>query len=209
MTTLTLANPCVRMLSILPAASIATLLILYLMYQLVHTDFVDIIEPEDTEDITTFINEEPRDINNRYENLEKPVKPQPPTTPPEAPELDPGSPEVITSTDGLFTGVKPIIDITLGNSFGDQAMPFIKVQPNYPTSASSRGIEGYVDVMFDVAPTGATENIRIINAVPSSVFNSSVVQAIKRWKYKPRMVNEVPVKSFDVRERITFELEKG
>lgn len=209
MTTLTLANPFVRMLSILPAASIATLLILYLMHQLVHTDFVDIIEPEDTEDITTFINEEPRDINNRYENLEKPVKPQPPTTPPEAPELDPVNPEVNTLTDNLLAVVKPDINVELDSSFGDQAMPFIKVQPNYPTSASSRGIEGYVDVMFDVAPTGATENIRIINAVPSSVFNSSVVQAIKRWKYKPRMVNEVPVKSFDVRERITFELEKG
>ena len=59
MTTLTLANPFVRMLSILPAASIATLVMLYLMHQLVHTDFVDIIEPEDTEDITAFINEEP------------------------------------------------------------------------------------------------------------------------------------------------------
>ena len=107
MTTLTLANPFVRMLSILPAASIATLLILYLMHQLVHTDFVDIIEPEDTEDITAFINEEPRDINNRYENLEKPVKPQPPTTPPEAPELDPVNPDVNTLTDNLLAVVKP------------------------------------------------------------------------------------------------------
>ncbi|HSX85075.1 MAG TPA: TonB family protein [Cellvibrio sp.] len=209
MTTLTLANPFVRMLSILPAASIATLLILYLMHQLVHTDFVDIVEPEDTEEITAFINEDPTDIKDRYEELEKPVKPQPPTTPPEAPEPDPVDPHVSKSTDGLLTGSKPVIEVTLNSSFGDQAMPFIKVQPNYPTSASSRGIEGYVDVIFDVAPTGATENIRIIHAVPSSIFNSSVVQAIKRWKYKPRMVNDAPVKSFDVRERITFELEKG
>lgn len=209
MTTFTLANPFVRMLSILPAASIATLSILYLMHQLVHTDFVDIIEPEDTEEITAFVNENPTDIKNRYEQLEKPVKPQPPTIQPSAPELDPVDPNVKATAHGLLAVTKPIIDVQLDSSFGDQAMPFIKVQPNYPTSASSRGIEGYVDVMFDVAPTGATENIRIINAVPSSIFNSSVVQAIKRWKYKPRMVNEVPVKSFDVRERITFELEKG
>lgn len=209
MTTLTLANPFVRLLGILPAASVATLLILYLMHQLVHTDFVDIIEPEDDEAITAFINDASTDINNRYENLDKPVKPLPPTTPPEAPELDPVDPNVKTTTQGLLTVVKPEIDVQLDGSFGDRAMPFIKVQPNYPTSASSRGIEGYVDVMFDVAPTGATENIRIINAVPSTIFNSSVIQAIKRWKYKPRMVNDTPVKSYDVRERITFELAKS
>src|SRR5690606_37169519 len=109
---------------------------------------------------------------------------------------------------GLFNIVKPTIGVVLPDSSSDQAVPFIKVQPAYPTSASSRGIEGYVDVVFDVTTTGATENIRILTAFPSSIFNSSVIQAVKRRKYKPKIVDAQPIKSFDIRESITFELAK-
>jgi protein TonB len=141
--------------------------------------------------------------------LVKPEKPVPPQIQPTAPEPEPVEIEVDVKPGVVIGVLKPPVDIVLPVTGGDQAMPFIKVQPQYPATASARGIEGYVDVVFDVAATGATENIRIVNAFPSSVFNRSVVQAIKRWKYKPKLVDNQPVKSFDVRERITFELEKG
>jgi protein TonB len=35
-----------------------------------------------------------------------------------------------------------------------------------------------------------------------------VIQAIQRWKYKPKIVDGNPVKAFDVRERITFEFDQ-
>ena len=88
MTTQLLASPAVRIFGILPAASIATLLILYLMHQLVHSDFIEIIEPVEADKILTFINDADTDIKNRYKPVDKPVKPEPPTVPPAAPEVE-------------------------------------------------------------------------------------------------------------------------
>lgn len=209
MTTQLLASPAVRIFGILPAASIATLLILYLMHQLVHSDFIEIIEPVEADKILTFINDADTDIKNRYKPVDKPVKPEPPTVPPAAPEVELAKVEVDLATDGWYDSTPPVIGVSLPGYSADQATPFIKVQPAYPTTASSRGIEGFVDVVFDVSTAGTTENIRIVTAVPSSIFNGSVIQAVKRRKYKPRMVDDQPVKSFDIRERIVFELAKN
>jgi protein TonB len=86
--------------------------------------------------------------------------------------------------------------------------PFIKIAPQYPSAAANKGIEGYVDVIFDVTELGSTDNIRITGYVPSAVFNNSVMKAVKGWKYKPNEVNGVAVRTPDVRDRIRFTLEK-
>lgn len=88
-----------------------------------------------------------------------------------------------------------------------QMIPFIKVPPQYPQSALVKGVEGYVDVIFDVTELGTTDNIRIVGYEPSSVFNRSVIKAIKNWKYKPNIVDGVPVRTWDVRDRVRFNLE--
>ena len=61
-------------------------------------------------------------------------------------------------------------------------VPFIKIAPQYPANAATKGIEGYMDVMFDVTELGPTDNIRIIGYVSSTVFNKSVIKAVKAWK---------------------------
>ncbi len=45
-------------------------------------------------------------------------------------------------------------------------------------------------------------------AVPSSIFNRSVLKAVKGWRYKPRMEEGVPVATFNVRDRVRFTLER-
>jgi protein TonB len=89
-----------------------------------------------------------------------------------------------------------------------QMIPFIKVPPQYPQAALSKGVEGYVDVMFDVTELGTTDNIRIIAYEPSSVFNRSVIKAITNWKFKPNVVDGAPVRTQDVRDRVRFNLEE-
>jgi protein TonB len=204
----TMYNPANRVFAILPAA-LMTFGLLFLMYLLVSKDFGEVIEPPDIGKIDVFINEDDGTITT-FTEMVSPVKPIPPEVQPVLEKNEPIEVDIDDRGPGLTTRVKPIPEVpVVGLNTGDQLMPFIKVQPNYPTTASSKGIEGYVDVAFDVATSGATENIRVINAVPSSIFNSSVIKAVKRWKYKPQIIEGAPVIAFDVRERITFELEKG
>lgn len=201
-------NPALRFLTILPVACAMTLGILFMMHLLVHKDFGEIVEQPEPPRIMPFTAEAPPLIEVRLKPA-KPEKPEKPTLPPTLSEVQVFDP--VTDADGpglTFTEIA-ITPPTISIQTDNQLMPFIKVQPGYPATAAARSIEGYVDVVFDVTAAGATENIRIANAVPSSIFNRSVVQAVKRWKYKPKLIEGAPTKSFDVHERITFELEKG
>ena len=87
-------------------------------------------------------------------------------------------------------------------------MPMVRVNPIYPQPAAAKGIEGFVDVIFDVSETGSTQNIEVVYAEPERIFNSAVVKAVSRWKYKPKMEDGVAVRMTGVRERIRFNLEK-
>jgi protein TonB len=40
------------------------------------------------------------------------------------------------------------------------------------------------------------------------VFNKSVIKAVKGWKYKPNQVEGVAVRTFDVKDRVRFTMEK-
>lgn len=198
-------NSVVNMFGIIPSALVMTLCLLYAMYLLVHKDYQMVVPkkppaiPEifmmDTT-IVPILEEQP------------PVRPVEQTSPPPMHKVDPV--EIEITDDPNFNEpiatVKPPIKGVLG--LGGQMVPFIKIAPQYPTTAATKGIEGYVDVMFDVTELGSTDNIRIIGYVPSPVFNKSVVKAVKGWKYKPNEVDGVAVKTFDVKDRIRFAMEK-
>lgn len=194
-----------RGLIVVPFSLLVTLGLLLGMHALIKNDKDYIEPPTETPEIVDFVMEKVPPIKNDYA---KPVRPEPVVEPPKAQREF----QSVISNDGstgvTFERMNPPIPPVIDNHFGsDQLMPLIKVQPDYPAIAAARGIEGFVDVVFDVTATGTTENIRIIHAEPSSVFNRSVIQALQRWKYKPKLVNDNPVKALDVRERITFEFQ--
>lgn len=193
-----------RSLKAVPLAGLITLALLLCMYTLIKNDYEYVEPPTETPRIADIWMEPTGPIETVFE---KPERPEQPSEQPPLPVEDPMF--VNPGLDGIqLTRFTPDVPTTGTIDFGgDQLMPLIKVQPNYPATAAARGIEGFVDVVFDVTTIGTTENIRITHAEPSSVFNRSVIQAIQRWKYKPQVVDGNPVKAFDVRERITFEFD--
>ncbi|MCG7566004.1 TonB family protein [Pseudoalteromonas sp. CnMc7-15] len=60
-----------------------------------------------------------------------------------------------------------------------------QVQPNYPSHAIEKGIEGWVWAEFDIDASGAVKNTVVIDAYPPHVFEESVLAALKRWRYVP------------------------
>jgi TonB family protein len=78
---------------------------------------------------------------------------------------------------------------------------------SYPQKALRRNIEGFVLVKFTVTKTGDVENIQIVQSEPAGTFDESVMTAVKKYKYQPRVVNGEPVETKDVDKRVVFKLE--
>ena len=85
-------------------------------------------------------------------------------------------------------------------------LPIVRVAPIYPARALSRGLEGYVDMGFTVTPVGTVED-PVVQFSTSTLFNRAASRAVLKFKYKPRVVDGIPVYSYDVKTRITFVIE--
>jgi TonB family protein len=68
---------------------------------------------------------------------------------------------------------------------------------DYPKSALAGGVEGWVDLAFDVTSEGKVANVTVVNASPHNVFESAAKNAMSRVRFQPVMRNgqAIPVKS--------------
>ena len=60
--------------------------------------------------------------------------------------------------------------------------------PTYPARARERGTEGWVDLEFTVAKDGTTRDAVVRAAEPVGTFDRAALDAVKRWRYEPRVV---------------------
>ena len=76
-----------------------------------------------------------------------------------------------------------------------QLSPLVRVHPMYPQKAAQRGVEGWVEVEFTISKTGTVKDPKVVAAEPSRIFNRAALRAIRKWKYKPELVDgeAVPV----------------
>ena len=80
-----------------------------------------------------------------------------------------------------------------------------RTQPAYPASARRRNIEGWVQVQFVVNEHGQPEQIRVLAAKPTDIFDRNVVESISRWRFRPGTVNGAAVRVL-VEQTIRFQL---
>jgi TonB family protein len=62
--------------------------------------------------------------------------------------------------------------------------------PVYPDRARARGTEGWVDLEFTVTNDGSTRDIVVRSAQPAGQFDSAAVNAVRRWRYEPRVAEQ-------------------
>ena len=67
----------------------------------------------------------------------------------------------------------------------------VRVKPAYPARAASRHLEGWVKIQFTVSAAGTVTNPSVVSASPPGIFDEAALDAIRRWKFKPRLVNGV------------------
>ena len=94
-----------------------------------------------------------------------------------------------------------------GQAMRDSAVtPIFRMNPIYPRRAALQNIEGFVILKFDIMETGQVDNISVIQASPPQIFNSSAVQALRKWKYKPRIEDGKAIRQKNLKVQLDFRL---
>lgn len=80
----------------------------------------------------------------------------------------------------------------------------IEVSPVYPSQALESGVEGYVDVRFQVDLNGRVTSPEVVASEPAGIFDQAALDAIRQWRYT--IPTDEPQ---TVTERITFNPNQG
>jgi TonB family protein len=59
----------------------------------------------------------------------------------------------------------------------------IGVSPTYPPAALAAGVEGFVEVRFEVDAEGRVSGPEVVAAEPAGVFEDAALAAVSRWRY--------------------------
>jgi protein TonB len=86
-------------------------------------------------------------------------------------------------------------------------MPLVRINPDYPRRAMSRGIEGWVQFEFTITPAGTVSDVKVVDADPKGIFEDAATKAILRWKYNPKVEEGRAVERRGVRVVLRFDLE--
>ena len=185
-----------------------TLILFYIMQAVIATDEARLDEGAQGRLLDFVRLEEDQDLQTKQR---KPKPPPPPDEPPpDMPKPEFESADVSTGVD--MSAVDANLNLKVdggGYSTDGEYLPIVKVNPQYPRRAQTRGIEGYVIVEYWVTKTGAVRDPVVIDAKPPGIFNRAAINAALKYKYKPKVINGEPVDVPGVKTRITFEMADG
>lgn len=164
-----------------------------------------------TKDIVVEIFQVPEDTKvQQKQTLPPPPKMQ---TPPKVPPRNPPS----TDTNVITTAITPNISIDkigadikthLQQPTGE-ATPIVRINPKYPTIAAREGIEGWVQLSFNVSPSGEVIDAQVTYSEPKRIFDREALRAIKRWKYRPKVIDGVAQLQTGQSVQLDFKLDQN
>jgi len=133
--------------------------------------------------------------------------------PPPTPEM----PKMAFSAGGIENNVatlSPVVDarsamtrMNMSAGSDRDVIPLVRIAPDYPPRALSRGIEGWVKVQFTITPTGTVKDPKVVDSEPKQMFDDAALKSIARWRYNPRVEGGVAVERVGVQTIIRFQLE--
>ncbi len=189
--------------------TLVTLSLLFIMHLLIEFGESAITEEKDRHTLEFVRIKRNESLNTEDYTPEKP--PKPPEVPPEVPpqdidNIDPNAPTINIPPPTVSANVELGGPGGMNIAEGDY-LPIVRVAPVYPARALQRGVEGYVDMSFTVTATGTVKD-PIVMFSTSSLFDRAATRAVLKFKYKPRVVDGVPVEVSGVKTRITFKIEE-
>ena len=132
-----------------------------------------------------------------------PERPKPDKRPPPPPDIDLQQDMKLMRPDLDIELPNFAVPVDFGGAFlGDMSdlqgtssalIPMVKVQPQCPIQAIQGGIDGTVQIYLVVGPNGRVKLARIVRATNGTLFNKEATKAIRRWQFKPKVINGIPV----------------
>ncbi|MEX0916109.1 MAG: energy transducer TonB, partial [Wenzhouxiangellaceae bacterium] len=144
--------------------------------------------------------------DRRTEDFQRPVLDQPPPPPPTV--TDPSFRPQMSVQLGALPDLSSV-DIDIGTGFNPDrdAQPLVRIPPQYPQRCMARADKREsVLVEFDVTPEGTVVNPRVLDSTNSCLENAAT-RAVERWRYNPKIVDNVAAPRVGVRTTIEFRLE--
>lgn len=198
-----------RLIFGVPVAGLITVSLFVLMMTLVTQDQ----EPPDegAENVSIDLTRIKRDEETASKTrAERPDKTETPPPPPPA-NIQVSKRDSKFDTGGLDQDVNVDFQgLNVSAPTDGDAIPLVRVAPIYPERAASRGTEGWVVVQFNVMKSGQVDpkSVIVVESQPQGTFDRAAINAVKRWKYKPKVVNGEPVERIGIQTQLTFELQK-
>jgi TonB family protein len=84
-------------------------------------------------------------------------------------------------------------------------IPLVRANPQYPPQALAKGLDGHVQLKFDVTAAGTVENVSVVES-SDAVFEESAATALSQWRYLPRILAGKRVRHEGVHTIIRFQL---
>lgn len=146
--------------------------------------------------------------DQRRQDLQRPVLDQPPPPPPTV-----SDPDFRPSTNVQMGALPDLsnVDLNIGTGFNPDrdAQPLVRIPPQYPQRCMDRArtVETVV-LQFDVSPEGSVVNPEVLDST-NSCLNRAAIRAVQRWRYNPKVVDDVAQPRFGVRTAIDFTLEEA
>jgi protein TonB len=110
-------------------------------------------------------------------------------------------------TAGSLAVEMPDIEFDFGSDIQmvRELTPLVRIPADYPLTALSRSIEGFVVFRFTVTETGTVADPEILMSEPPGVFDRAAERALLKWKFQPQVVEgkAVPVTTFT---RLVFKI---
>ena len=132
-------------------------------------------------------------------------KPDPAPVVKEAPPTPAYTPPVTAPTP--TTAPKAIGPTSNTPTVSSAVVALFRVPPEYPTRAANRHIQGWVTVEFTVQTDGSVADAVVVAAEPEEIFDEAALTAIRKWRFKEKIVDGIPVKQ-RAEQKLTFKLEQ-
>jgi len=206
------AHPSLKFLAVAGAAGLATLACFYLMFFLIanELDGPQVVEPvaQIAPEIAERLEEERPEPQRQKPEKIMPIDPPPD---PAADPINRTSWVELSAERPTFGSIADLLgptDIQLELDAPHSELFAVNVvQPIYPLSAAMREIEGFVVVEFSVRENGTVSNPIVVQSEPEVLFDEAALNAVSKFKFKPREVGGDLVRADNIRLKFSFNLE--
>ena len=86
------------------------------------------------------------------------------------------------------------------------AVPLVRVEPEYPPQARQRRLEGWVQVQFTISTAGSVKDAVVVKS-SHALFERNAVQAVNKWKYQPLLREGKPAEAPGQQVVLRFKME--